>query len=636
LNPFHCVVKANEGGSTTSHGSSSGNPWLCFSNLDETLSKMERSTTEFWVDEIVVREKNMSSKVVTGDHACVKFENKGIYIGNLNWIIKAKDVVKVNEEISDCDEPSLLVKTQKGKSFDFRSRSNNRAWQTFCQRLRAVLQKKKTGSPDQPSDLPERIPKHGDGGSYRPIDTAVSNRTKTTRRRGVFAAGNHLASRKRTIPDPWSEEETFRVAPEKSPTSKAARTESCAVSGIVLDLTPSSLARSTPLLSPLSSPDKHRHQPLETNVEKRSKINVFLNDDDETPDEESILQCTSFATSGTHGVVSPRFSSSSIEPTKKDADKDQTKISCYFSMKGALTTKTKSSPLGNAKLLSGAPTTPPRHVKSSGTTSRISPSTNKTSSMIPDVVNTTANGSFNTDSTDGIQVGEMASKETSPMNVEVPNHNFVFQDAILTLEDEFKHPIHAAVKYGYLQDVKQAVEENESEINAIDTNGRTALDLAALTGQKDIVAYLKDEKGAEKRKTKRTMHAIVNRRAPQMMENLEAARGELARSLEELAKRVKELARSSEEFPTEKDYNDIDNLPLHIAVMGGHIDDVKDNLEDCRDKLNVVDSKGRSPLDLAALSGSMDIVDLLEEKGGLYKIRSKWAMRAFARGKRQT
>jgi len=44
------------------------------------------------------------------------------------------------------------------------------------------------------------------------------------------------------------------------------------------------------------------------------------------------------------------------------------------------------------------------------------------------------------------------------------------------------------VKYRYLEDVKQAVKENESKINAINMNGWTALDFAVLTGQKDIVA----------------------------------------------------------------------------------------------------------------------------------------------------
>jgi ankyrin repeat protein len=46
--------------------------------------------------------------------------------------------------------------------------------------------------------------------------------------------------------------------------------------------------------------------------------------------------------------------------------------------------------------------------------------------------------------------------------------------------------------------------------------------------------------------------------------------------------------------------------------------------------INVVDSKGRTALDLAALTGQMELLCLIENKGGQFKFKNASRMKAIA------
>merc|ERR1712154_476403 len=105
-------------------------------------------------------------------------------------------------------------------------------------------------------------------------------------------------------------------------------------------------------------------------------------------------------------------------------------------------------------------------------------------------------------------------------------------DAILTEDEEEKFPLHAAVKFGYRNNVEQELakarnasaassanngdsnnDATSAIINAVDSKGRTATDLAALTGQLDIMAYLQEAGGVFKKRSAPRMTAIANNRS---------------------------------------------------------------------------------------------------------------------------
>lgn len=93
-----------------------------------------------------------------------------------------------------------------------------------------------------------------------------------------------------------------------------------------------------------------------------------------------------------------------------------------------------------------------------------------------------------------------------------------FRDSILPIEDEGRLDLHAAVKYGdrdLLEELVKQSNGNKSVINELDSKGRTPADLAALTGQLDLMNFLIQESGASFAfKSGARMRAIARRRAP--------------------------------------------------------------------------------------------------------------------------
>jgi ankyrin repeat protein len=65
---------------------------------------------------------------------------------------------------------------------------------------------------------------------------------------------------------------------------------------------------------------------------------------------------------------------------------------------------------------------------------------------------------------------------------------------------------------------------NRMGINKVDSMGRTALDLAALTGQLDLVKRLEDAGGEFHYKNGPRMVAIANQRSKDVLEYLEEVR----------------------------------------------------------------------------------------------------------------
>lgn len=106
-----------------------------------------------------------------------------------------------------------------------------------------------------------------------------------------------------------------------------------------------------------------------------------------------------------------------------------------------------------------------------------------------------------------------------------------FKDSILPIEDEAKLEMHAAVKYGdgdLLRDLVQDCSGRKSILNAIDSRGRTPADLAALTGQTDLMNFLVQESGGSFAfKSGARMRAIARRRAPFVNQYFEMVESDL-------------------------------------------------------------------------------------------------------------
>lgn len=72
----------------------------------------------------------------------------------------------------------------------------------------------------------------------------------------------------------------------------------------------------------------------------------------------------------------------------------------------------------------------------------------------------------------------------------------IYPDARLCQEDEDELVLHAAVKFGDIDLLNECLDEvSEEEINATDSCGRTAMDLAALTGQIELLKMLEEKGG---------------------------------------------------------------------------------------------------------------------------------------------
>jgi ankyrin repeat protein len=152
-------------------------------------------------------------------------------------------------------------------------------------------------------------------------------------------------------------------------------------------------------------------------------------------------------------------------------------------------------------------------------------------------------------------------------------------------------------------------------LKATDARGRSALDMAALTGQTNVINSLQAKSAKFTLKSK--MKHEANRRAREAHNYLDEVRGALTLG----------------GFPTLND-TDANNLPLHAAVKYANLEDIAETLEDDFTTLNEEDSLGRTALDIAALTGQLDACTLLESKGGHYKLYDKWKMRAVARSRK--
>jgi ankyrin repeat protein len=133
------------------------------------------------------------------------------------------------------------------------------------------------------------------------------------------------------------------------------------------------------------------------------------------------------------------------------------------------------------------------------------------------------------------------------------NNEFqIYDDALLSETEEEEYPLHTSVKFGYINLVEEELQkiisntntvdggggirnketttttENTSPtsslLNTIDSKGRTALDLAALTGQLTIVDRLREAGCIYKYKNNSRMTAIANLRSKDVTMYLDKVR----------------------------------------------------------------------------------------------------------------
>jgi hypothetical protein len=101
-----------------------------------------------------------------------------------------------------------------------------------------------------------------------------------------------------------------------------------------------------------------------------------------------------------------------------------------------------------------------------------------------------------------------SSTSTTSSSLAAAKSSYIYPDAILSEKEELDLPLHAAVKFGdeecVLEELKR-IEESKSnngngcviDINTVDSKRRTALDLAALTGQLDLFKILRGVPGSK-------------------------------------------------------------------------------------------------------------------------------------------
>jgi len=99
-----------------------------------------------------------------------------------------------------------------------------------------------------------------------------------------------------------------------------------------------------------------------------------------------------------------------------------------------------------------------------------------------------------------------------------------YPDAALTEQEEEEFPLHACVKFGFLDFLEEELRKDSTVVNAVDSHGRTALDLAALTGQLNLVARLRQAGGIFQYKNGPRMVALANNRSKEMEKYLKNIR----------------------------------------------------------------------------------------------------------------
>ena len=91
----------------------------------------------------------------------------------------------------------------------------------------------------------------------------------------------------------------------------------------------------------------------------------------------------------------------------------------------------------------------------------------------------------------------------------------MFADAELDEEEECGLPLHAAIKFGQKDDLKELLQRTEQvDVNQLDSKERTPADFAALCGEEDLLELIKSHGGKFHVKSEARMKAIVRKRAP--------------------------------------------------------------------------------------------------------------------------
>jgi ankyrin repeat protein len=86
-------------------------------------------------------------------------------------------------------------------------------------------------------------------------------------------------------------------------------------------------------------------------------------------------------------------------------------------------------------------------------------------------------------------------------------------------------------------------------------------------------------------------------------------------------------------FQASLDRNDLENkqLPVFAAIFYGHIGDLEKELNRESVDLDRRDSRNRTCADFAAVMGRLDMVELIEDKGGQFEVNSRPNMMAVVR-----
>jgi hypothetical protein len=85
------------------------------------------------------------------------------------------------------------------------------------------------------------------------------------------------------------------------------------------------------------------------------------------------------------------------------------------------------------------------------------------------------------------------------------------------------------------------------------------------------------------------------------------------------------------DFNDQLDADDEKNLPVWSAIKYGYIEDLEYEFQFEDVDLNEVDSKGRTAADYAAIKGELEMIRMIEKKGGRFKIMPRPTMMALAR-----
>ena len=98
----------------------------------------------------------------------------------------------------------------------------------------------------------------------------------------------------------------------------------------------------------------------------------------------------------------------------------------------------------------------------------------------------------------------------------------MFDDAELDKEEEGRLPLHAAIKFGQKDYLKELLERRDLDVNQVDSKERTAADFAALCGEEDLLELIKSHDGKFHLNSEARMMAIARKRAPYTAQRLKS------------------------------------------------------------------------------------------------------------------